>query len=653
LTTLGQKAPPDPLPIQLIWGWAQWVAIALVAYQVWQDRQALVAVIPLGALLSTAMFFTGIKSNTLLAFLFLALVLQAVIGWKRRQQRWETHQMDWATDIVHDVAFAAAIIILLSIFSSAVIPEISLADIIKKFQFQQRLAEIGGQRIDNMAASLGIERRVPLPTPAYKPQPIPSGLPRRHLLGMSQKLSEQVVMLVKLSEPPPPLPQAIEFGGVEPATAFYWLGTTFNYYTGYGWKTSNVKSIDVDANQPQIKPQGPGRVVTQTVRHIDPFGNFLFTTGFPLQVDQPSQINFRSHEDWVGTTLKTENIYTAQSWLPASTPEQLRAAGSDYPEWITQRYLQLPDNLPHRVRALALELTATAPTPYDRALVIETYLRTFPYTLDVSTPPHNQDVVDYFLFDLQKGYCDYYASSMVVLARAAGLPARFIIGYAPSPFDYSSGQYIVREAEAHSWVQIYFPEYGWIDFEPTGGRAALDREDEGGSKIAAVPTLSPDYDIEAVLAAQRSWWKTVPLWKILLAALLGAWVTIFLGFLLIWWRDLRLAQLPAAELIPILVGRLERNARLLGIAPSNAVTPLEFKTNLINHLTQLVNQYPGLQQIIPNADDITGLVNGFVGLRYSPHPITNDQAKTYFNTWQRLRWRMWGTIFFKKTRRVK
>jgi transglutaminase-like putative cysteine protease len=660
LVQLGENGTPDPLPIQLIWGWTVWVAIAWAAYMIWQNKQALIAVIPLGILMTVAMFFTGIRSNTLLAFLFLALVLQATNGWKRRQQRWESRQMDWATDIAQDVAFAAGVIIMLSIFLSATVPEISLSQIIKKFQFQQQLAQTGGQRIDNVAGSLGIERRatapLPAPPPAMPARPafeMPSGLPNRHLLQASPELSEEVIMLVKLSEPAPPLPQEIEFGHLPPPTAFYWLGTTFDQYSGRGWTTSRTRLRELAPNDVQVPPQEPRRIVTQTVRLIQPFGNFLFTTGFPLQVNQTSWISFRSYNDWVGTVLSTQNIYTAQSWLSEATPQQLRAAGTDYPDWITERYLNLPDELPNRVRALGLELTATAPTPYDRAIAIESYLRTYPYTLDVSTPPIGQDVVDYFLFDLQKGYCDYYASSMAVLARSAGLPARFVIGYAPSPYDYRTDQYVVREAEAHSWAQIYFPEYGWIDFEPTGGRSPLNREDEGGSKLAAIPTLPPDYDLEAILAAQLPWWETVPLWKILLIILAGVGVVMLIGFLVMWGRDLRLARLPAAELIPILEGRLERNARLLGLTSTSAVTPLEFKTRLVDHLTHLAQQRPGLQQIMPNSDDIAGLVNGFVGLRYSPHPITDDQAKTYLNTWQRLRWRLWSIIFLKKTRRIK
>ena len=142
-----------------------------------------------------------------------------------------------------------------------------------------------------------------------------------------------------------------------------------------------------------------------------------------------------------------------------------------------QRYLALPPGVPDRVRALAIELTAPERTPYDRARAIESYLRTFPYTLDVPRPPVGRDVVDYFLFDLKKGYCDYYASSMVVLARAAGIPARLVIGYANGTYNLNSKRFVVTEADAHSWVEVYFPGIGWVTFEPTSGRPPLNRAD--------------------------------------------------------------------------------------------------------------------------------------------------------------------------------
>ena len=89
----------------------------------------------------------------------------------------------------------------------------------------------------------------------------------------------------------------------------------------------------------------------------------------------------------------------------------------DYPQQIRQYYLQLPDDLPARVRNLAFEITVNQTNPYDQAAAIETYLRQYPYTLDVPAPPAGRDQADFFLFDLQQGYCDYYATTMVVLAR--------------------------------------------------------------------------------------------------------------------------------------------------------------------------------------------------------------------------------------------
>jgi hypothetical protein len=120
---------------------------------------------------------------------------------------------------------------------------------------------------------------------------------------------------------------------------------------------------------------------------------------------------------------------------------------------IRNRY-PLCHSIPPRVMMLAREITAAATTPYDRARAIESYLRAFPYTLDLPAPPPQRDVADYFLFDLQKGYCDYYATAMVVMARAADLPARLGTGYAEGRYDINTARYTITEADAHSWVEV-------------------------------------------------------------------------------------------------------------------------------------------------------------------------------------------------------
>lgn len=135
---------------------------------------------------------------------------------------------------------------------------------------------------------------------------------------------------------------------------------------------------------------------------------------------------------------------------------------------IYNKYLQLPSNLPQRVKNLAFEITSSANNDYDRAKAIEEYLyQNYEYTLEPGNTPEDRDFVDYFLFDLKKGYCTYYASAMTVLARSIGIPARYVEGYVLPRESSSDGVYKVRNKEAHAWVEVYFEGFGWMPFEPT------------------------------------------------------------------------------------------------------------------------------------------------------------------------------------------
>jgi hypothetical protein len=122
-----------------------------------------------------------------------------------------------------------------------------------------------------------------------------------------------------------------------------------------------------------------------------------------------------------------------------------------------------------QIRGLANQIVknAGATNPYDQAMAIETYLRSnYTYTL---TPQISRDVdpMQYFLFTSKEGYCEYFASAMGFLLRALGIPSRVVSGYGPGSYDGKTKQYIVRESDAHDWVEAYFPGFGWIPFEPT------------------------------------------------------------------------------------------------------------------------------------------------------------------------------------------
>ena len=181
-----------------------------------------------------------------------------------------------------------------------------------------------------------------------------------------------------------------------------------------------------------------------------------------------------------------EDAYFMTSYVSVATDDSLRAAGEDYSTHITDHYLQLPASMPQRVRDLAESVTQGAETPLDKAQAIQGFLRgtDFTYSQDIDAPPADSDGVDHFLFESRTGYSDYFASSMAVMLRAVGIPSRLAAGYAPGQYHEESGLRFIRDSDSHGWVQVYFPEYGWIDFEPTPewpvhARDLSDEETEG------------------------------------------------------------------------------------------------------------------------------------------------------------------------------
>ncbi|MFN8513762.1 MAG: transglutaminaseTgpA domain-containing protein [Thermomicrobiales bacterium] len=159
----------------------------------------------------------------------------------------------------------------------------------------------------------------------------------------------------------------------------------------------------------------------------------------------------------------------------ALAPE-LRDAGGNYPDWVVKRYLQLPGSTTDRTRQLAKELE-NGLVPYDAAMSIQNWLReNIKYNEAIPYPPDDRDVVDYLLFDSRQGYCEYYSTAMVVMLRSLGIPAREVVGYFSGEYDNDQIGYLYRESNAHAWVEVYFPNYGWIAFEPTSPRPAFERE---------------------------------------------------------------------------------------------------------------------------------------------------------------------------------
>jgi transglutaminase-like putative cysteine protease len=323
------------------------------------------------------------------------------------------------------------------------------------------------------------------------------------LSGQPPRLSDRVVMRVHTPRP------------------FYWRGKVFSAYTGFSWTGSDapapqrldralfaMRPLAGDPAQGEMKARVP---VIQNIEVADS------TLGGPLVAASEAQrVRFhpfaRERRDGErprvygsdrGMATRSGNRwkdYSVLSRVSVATPEQLRKAGTVFPLALKITNTTLNGDPSPERRLIAERVTAGAKTEYDKVKALEEYLQTnFAYTLTPPRTPSSVDAVTYFLTQTKEGYCEIFASSMAVLCRELGIPARLATGFAPGEWtpegsansrDYTyglnltadtaraataAGPYgtsIVRERDLHAWTEVYFPGYGWIAFDPTSSREA-------------------------------------------------------------------------------------------------------------------------------------------------------------------------------------
>ncbi|HKW77624.1 MAG TPA: transglutaminaseTgpA domain-containing protein [Candidatus Limnocylindria bacterium] len=300
-------------------------------------------------------------------------------------------------------------------------------------------------------------------------------------LGQAPNLSDRVVMTV------------------DAPSGHFWRAVTYDFYTGNGWRTTETDRFD------RVTPPVLGRERFDATFEIKVTQqSLLFGANEPAKVNIPAQ--FQSGGDRSYSTAmrsvrsgQASDRYTVTSYVSVTDKAILRRAATVYPDYIKQKYLQIPSTLPQRVKDLAHKIAAGENDPYDIAEAIESYLRTtYHYAPSVRAPPPGRDPVDYFLFDLKEDFCEYFASAMAVMLRENGIPARFVEGYTTGTLDPNTGKYVVKELDAHAWVEAYFPSYGWIEFEPTPSQAPFLRIDSdliGGASLPGDTSEPNDPDL--------------------------------------------------------------------------------------------------------------------------------------------------------------
>ncbi|WP_271749906.1 DUF4129 domain-containing transglutaminase family protein [Cohnella sp. JJ-181] len=305
----------------------------------------------------------------------------------------------------------------------------------------------------------------------------------------------------------------------------YWRGETKAVYTGQGWTDRRgMDTTPAAPGQDELPDEEPTLEGIQTKQVTQTFTILrkdrlpvLFGAG-PISglsewkgVSGSAKLTWNKEEQ----ELKFQRAATVESYTVVSDMividedklRTTRSGGAEAPFDLAP-YEQLPA-VPARVAELAATIAAGSSSDYDKAKALESYLRlNYPYTNtpDVSLQK-SKDIADAFLFEIKEGYCDYYSTAFVVLARSLGLPTRWVKGYAAGsnrmdeegmrnglgyiPDPNGAGSYTVRNADAHSWAEVYFEGVGWVPFEPTSGFTVPQPIAEGA------PSPTPDVPADA------------------------------------------------------------------------------------------------------------------------------------------------------------
>ena len=299
------------------------------------------------------------------------------------------------------------------------------------------------------------------------------------VLGGPRSVSNGLIMDIRTSRPLPYV---------------YWQGVIYDTYDGNGgWanKTDETIMHAPDEGTLDVPFSAAREVITQTVVNYIPNSSTLY--GAPqivgsnkqmaVDVDQIGE-NVAPQINWLRSrfVLRQGDSYNIVSQISMADQESLRTAPTEYPTWVLDKYLQLPDTVTEETKRLAAELTAPYDNSFDKAIAVRNFLREeIAYNDQISAPPDDVEPVHYTLFTRQEAYCTYYASAMAVMLRSQDIPARIVNGYARGEYIEDANVYRVRASNAHTWVEVYFPGYGWIQFEPTAAIPIVDRPEEYSS----------------------------------------------------------------------------------------------------------------------------------------------------------------------------
>lgn len=577
LTQLSRQEPvPDYLLFLVLMSILFWVLSVQAAYNLARYAHSWRSALPVGlAILIMHTYDPNNRYGLLIlgAYSVLTLLLVAHVTYLRRRRQWEHSRVQAPPEAGIELSQAALVAALLLVLIAWSAPPIAMPvpPLQQTWQKVSQPWRVIRNRMSNMFVSL--RATLGVVTDYYD---------QNMELGLGNTFGDNVVMTVEAPGDPPP--------GVR----YYWRAWVYDRYNDGGWASTapDTRSVTPD-NFDLPFPELGGRWGATFIFNSSVSITTLYAPSQAVWASRPVRAALTVNDD--GTVdlaalhaqapLFAGETYRVQSLLSSATIAQLREAGDDYPAWVTGRYLQLPAEVTQRTRDLAQSLAAGHDNPYDIAQTVTNYLRdNIEYTRTIDPPPLGQEPLDWLLFDYKKGFCNYYASAEIVLLRSLGIPARIAVGYArgeikvtdETALEQQFGErpqtltYEVRQADAHAWPEVYFPGYGWVEFEPTAGQAplfrptGLDLPDPASPPAQGPDRTTPDDPTDLLRNEEDpgSTASTTSALNVRLLVVSGSLIPALILFYVVW------RMRPQDKPIPVLV---ETGLRRVGVQPPAAL----------------------------------------------------------------------------------
>jgi len=643
-----------------------WLASLLSSYQLVRRANPWLPLLSLGGMIlvieyTMEMYRSARIIGATYSFIFLVfcLLLLGRIYYLRSRKEWEqrggTVEMEVGSDLGRGVAVAALVLALVAWNTPRVINFFDSNNPAR--ERVTRSWQAFRERISNAATSLQSPDTM-----------VVEGYGSNMFLGTGGALSENIMFTVRT-----------EFG--RRAGRFYWTARTYDRYRAGQWTTTIDEMLDLGPGQPPINyPEWElRRAMTLSFHSRIPLLKTLYFTSEPLSINRESAAVVSISEDGLTDVnaiileppLKAGESYTIQATVTQPTILAMREAGEEYPDWIVDRYLDLPDDFSDRIAELASQIAGEEATPYDKTAAITQYLRrTITYSESVPDPPRNREPIEWFLFDHRSGFCNYYASAEVLMLRSLGIPARLAVGYAEGAWDTEAEVYVVVGKDSHAWPEVYFPTLGWIAFEPTVSQPVQEfptgeRIDPGPrdapSSVMPEPTFDPlalsgqpgePFDPSQLQTPRINPFSFITPWMIVLfLALVAVAAIAFLE-----WRRRRIQDLPLPSFLEKTLdehglripGWLKMwSRRALRTPMENLFSDVAFMLRVWGHqvepaltpaeqVTMLVNVVPGIRQ------QALVLLEEYQRAMYSQYPANLDRARQAVSELRSIGYRNWA-----------